>query len=184
MPTGPNVKNYRVSFDFFVTPGVQALLIANFAVYIFQVILKVFSGALAQQHFVLWFGLVPSGVVTGLRIWQPVTYLFLHDPTTIWHIFTNMFTLWMFGRELEMVWGRNRFLQYYFITGVGAGVINIIVKTVPTFWGHALSDVPTIGASGAIFGILIACAMLFPDRQVMPLLIPIKLRMRTVVTIM
>ena len=184
MPTGPTIKNYRVSFDFFVTPGVQALLIANFAVYIFQVLLKVFWGALAQQHFVLWFGLVPSGVVTGLRIWQPVTYLFLHDANTIWHIFTNMFTLWMFGRELEIVWGRNRFLQYYFITGVGAGMINIIVKTVPVLWGHALSDVPTIGASGAIFGILIACAILFPDRQVMPLLIPISIRMRTAVTIM
>jgi membrane associated rhomboid family serine protease len=184
MGSGSGIRNYKVSFNFFVTPGVQALLIANFGVYVFQVLLNHYSGALAHQHFLLWFGLVPAGVIPGLRFWQPFTYLFLHDVTTIWHIFMNMFTLWMFGRELEIVWGRNRFLRYYFITGVGAGVINIIVKTVPALWGHGFSDIPTIGASGAIFGILIACAILFPDRQVMPLLLPITLRMRTVVTIM
>jgi len=134
--------------------------------------------------FVMHFGLVPSGVVPGLRIWQPVTYLFLHDAGTIWHILTNMFVLWMFGRELELVWGRDRFLRYYFLTGVGAGVINIVVKIIPTLWGHAPYDVPTIGASGAIFGVLLACAILFPDRQVIMFPIPIKMSMRTFVIIM
>src|SRR5437762_11949263 len=95
-----------------------------------------------------------------------------------------MFVLYMFGRELEIAWGRNKFLQYYFLTGVGAGLINVIVKSVPIFWVHACSDVPTIGASGAIFGILLACAILFPDLQDCQFPIAIKITMRTLVIIM
>ncbi len=184
MGTRPRIKNYEFRFNFFITPGVQALLIANFAVFFFQVLYRQYAGVLAHQKFLFWFGLVPAGVIPGLRFWQPFTYLFLHDPSTIWHILTNMFVLWMFGRELELVWGKNRFLKYYFITGVGAGIINILVKTVPALFGRGFSYVPTIGASGAIFGVLIACAILFPDRQVMLLPIPIRLRMRTIVTVM
>jgi membrane associated rhomboid family serine protease len=90
----------------------------------------------------------------------------------------------MFGRELELVWGRNRFLQYYFLTGVGAGLIEVLVKTLPIFWGYPPSDTPTIGASGAIFGVLLACAILFPERQVYIFPLPIKISMRTVVIIM
>jgi len=184
MGTRPGMKSYEFRFNFFITPGVQALLIANFAVFFFQVLYRQYSGVLAHQRFLFWFGLVPAGVIPGLRIWQPFTYLFLHDPSTIWHILTNMFVLWMFGRELELVWGKRRFLKYYFITGVGAGIINVLVKTVPALFGHGYSYVPTIGASGAIFGVLIACAILFPDRQVMLLPIPVRLRMRTIVTVM
>lgn len=178
------MKSYRISFDFYVTPGVKILLIANFAVFLSQAFLHHFSGALAHQRLLLWLGLVPSGVVPGLRIWQPFTYLFLHDIDNIWHILVNMLMLWMFGRELELVWGRNRFLRYYFLTGVGAGIINVIVKTVPVLWGHGVSDIPTIGASGAIFGIMIACAILFPDRRVYLFPIPVAMSMRTVVAIM
>ena len=182
MGSRSRVKSYEFRFNFFITPGVQALLIANFAVFFFQVLYRQYVGVIAQQKFVLWFGLVPAGVIPGLRIWQPFTYLFLHDPTTIWHVFMNMFVLWMFGRELELVWGKNRFLKYYFITGVGAGIINVLVKTVPALFGRGFSDVPTIGASGAIFGVLVACAILFPDRRVMLFPIPVTLSMRTVVT--
>jgi membrane associated rhomboid family serine protease len=184
MGSRSGVKSYNVNFNFYITPGVQALLLANFGVWFFQILLRYFAGHHAHDQLLLWFGLVPSAVVPGLRIWQPLTYLFLHDPDTIWHIVLNMFTLWMFGRELELVWGINRFLRYYFLTGVGAGIINVVVKTVPSFFGHGFSDVPTIGASGAIFGVLIACAILFPDREVYFLPIPVKLRMRTVVTVM
>src|SRR5262249_26477520 len=120
----------------------------------------------------------------GLRIWQPVTYLFLHDAGTIWHLVTNMFMLWMFGRELEIVWGRERFLRYYFLTGVGAGLINLIVQMVPLTWGRPPSDIPTIGASGAIFGVLLACAVLFPDRRVTLFPIPIQMSMRTFMIVM
>jgi membrane associated rhomboid family serine protease len=184
MASRSGVRNYRFSFNFYITPGIQWLVIANVAVYLLENFLHVFWGKGAYGWFLMHFGLVPSAVTHGLRIWQPFTYLFLHDIGSIWHILTNMFMLWMFGRELELVWGRTRFLQYYFLTGVGAGLLNVIVKTVPIFWGHSLSDLPTIGASGAIFGILLGCAILFPDRQVYLFPIPVKITMRTLVIIM
>lgn len=184
MGSRSGIKSYRVSFDFYITPGVKLLLVANFAVYIFEALLYSFSGHTAYDELVKWFGLVPAGVVPLFRIWQPFTYLFLHDVHSIWHILMNMFTLWMFGRELELVWGKNRFLRYYFLTGVGAGIINVIVKTVPALLGHGFANVATIGASGAIFGILIACAILFPDRRVYIIPFPVAISMRTVVIIM
>jgi len=184
MAAPPGTRNYKLSFNFYLTPAVRWLLIANFAIFFFEVLLRTFSGISAYNWFVLRFGLVPSAVTHGLRFWQPFTYLFLHDGSSIWHILTNMFMLFMFGRELELVWGRNRFLQYYFLTGVGAGLVNVVVNTVPVFWGHPPSDVPTIGASGAIFGILLACAILFPDRQVTMFPIPIRMTMRTYVMVM
>jgi membrane associated rhomboid family serine protease len=184
MASRTGVRNYRLSFDFYITPAIQWLIIANVVVYILENFLQVFWGLSAYGWFLHMFGLVPSGVTHGLRIWQPFTYLFLHSVSTIWHILTNMFMLWMFGRELELVWGRNRFLQYFFLTGVGAGLIEVLVKTLPIFWGYPPSDTPTIGASGAIFGVLLACAILFPDRQVYIFPLPIKISMRTVVIIM
>src|SRR5467141_4246757 len=183
MASRSGIRNYRFSFNLFITPAVQWLIVANVAVYILEILLQTFSGFSAYNWFVHAFGLVPSGVTHGLRIWQPFTYLFLHDASTIWHILTNMFVLYMFGRELELAWGRNRFLQYYFLTGVGAGLFNVIVK-VSLFWGLASADIATIGASGAIFGVLLACAILFPDRQVVMFPIPLKMRMRTFVIIM
>src|SRR5713226_256475 len=184
MASPPGYRGYRVSFHFYITPGIQALLIATVAVFLLQVLVYHFSGLFSYQRLLLWFGLVPAGVTHGLRIWQPFTYLFLHDINSIWHILMNMFMLWMFGRELELVWGKNRFLYYYSLTGVGAGLINVIVKTVPALFGHGFSYVPTIGASGAIFGILMACAILFPDRRVYLLPFPVAMSMRTVVIIM
>jgi membrane associated rhomboid family serine protease len=184
MASRSGIRNYRFSFNLFITPAVQWLIVANVAVYIFELLLEAFSGPSAYSWFIHAFGLVPSGVTHALRIWQPFTYLFLHEASSIWHILSNMFVLYMFGRELEVAWGRNKFLQYYFLTGVGAGLINVIVKTVPVFWGHSPSDVPTIGASGAIFGVLLACAILFPDRQVIMFPIPIKMSMRTFVIVM
>lgn len=184
MGSRSGVRNYRVSFNFYMTPGVQLLLIANFAVFFFQLLLHHFWGADAYEWLLKWFGLVPAGVVPLLRIWQPVTYLFLHDIGTIWHIVMNMFMLWMFGRELELFWGKNRFLQYYFLTGVGAGIINVIVRTLPVLFGHPFSFGVTIGASGAIFGIFIAMAILFPDRQVIFFPLPVSIRMRTAIMIM
>jgi membrane associated rhomboid family serine protease len=183
MASRPGIRNYRFSFNFYITPAVQWLLIANVGIFFFEILLRTFSGISAYNWFVLAFGLVPSAVTHGLRIWQPFTYLFLHDGSTIWHILTNMFMLYMFGRELELVWGRTRFLQYYFLTGVGAGLINVLVNTVPVFWGRPPSDIPTIGASGAIFGILLACAILFPDRQVR-FMFAITMSMRTFMILM
>jgi len=184
MASRSTIRNYRFSFNFYITPAVQWLILANVAVFMLEVLLRVFQGPGAYSYFTHLFGLVPSAVFHGLRIWQPVTYIFLHDGGTIWHLLMNMFFLWMFGRELEIVWGRDRFLRYYFLTGVGAGFINLLVNLVPLTWGRPLSDVPTIGASGAIFGVLLACAILFPDRQVTLFPIPVKMSMRTFMIVM
>lgn len=181
------IKSYRVSFDFYITSAVKLLLIANFAVFIFEVLLYRFSGKTAFDDLLKWFGLVPAGVFPGLRVWQPFTYLFLHDVQSIWHIVMNMFMLWMFGRELELVWGRDRFLRYYFLTGVGAGLLNVVVKLSPALFGLGIPKsayVSTIGASGAIFGILVACAILFPDRRVYIIPFPVAISMRVVVIAM
>lgn len=184
MGSRPSYRSYRVSFEFFITPGIKLLLIANAAVFAVEVLVYTFWHVPAYNQMITRFGLVPAAVTHGLRIWQPFTYLFLHEIGNIWHILINMFMLWMFGRDLELVWGRDRFLRYYFLTGMGAGLINVLVKTIPVFFGHRASDIPTIGASGAIFGILIANAVLFPDRRVSFLLIPIQMQMRTIVGIM
>ena len=110
------------------------------------------------------FGLTPALVKKGF-IWQLVTYMFLHGG--FFHILFNMFALWMFGCDIERAWGTREFLKYYFITGVGAGFF--------TFFLSFNSHIPTIGASGAIFGILVAFVMMFPDRPIyLYFLLPIK----------
>jgi membrane associated rhomboid family serine protease len=184
MASRAGVKNYRISFNFYITPGVKLLLIANFAVFILEAFIHYFRGNSGYGYFLKWFGLVPAGVFPGLRIWQPFTYLFLHDVTYVWHILLNMLMLWMFGRELELVWGRARFLRYYFLTGVGAGLINVIVNNFPHLWGRDYSYDVTIGASGAIFGVMIACAILFPDRQAYLFPIPVAIKLKWIVAIM
>lgn len=180
------IRRYNVSFNFYITPGVQWLVVATFAVFILQVLVQVFGGPYAHQKFLLWFGLVPEGVTHGLRIWQPFTYLFLHSTGDPLHIIFNMLMLWMFGRELEMVWGRAKFIRYYFLTGVGAGLITVLVKTLLVSWGGSPDGVliPTIGASGAIFGVFAACAILFPDRPVSIMFLPVRMSMRSFVLLL
>jgi membrane associated rhomboid family serine protease len=80
------------------------------------------------------------------------------------HIFFNMFGLWMFGTPLERSWGGHRFLRYYLLTGVGAGLLNVAVSL---FWGGQAATIPTIGASGAIYGILLAFGLLFPHTPIL-----------------
>jgi len=187
MAIRPRIRRYNVSFDFYITPGVQWLLIATFAVYILQVLVQVFWGPLAHyQNISLRFGLVPEAVVHGLRVWQPFTYIFLHKVDEPLHVIFNMLMLWMFGRELEMVWGRARFLRYYFLTGVGAGLITVLVKMLLVFWGGRPEGalIPTIGASGAIFGVFAACAIVFPDRPVSLLFLPVRMSMRSFVLLL
>jgi membrane associated rhomboid family serine protease len=184
MASRAGVKSYRISFDFYVTPGVKLLLIANFAVFILEAFVYRYKWFGGYDALIARFGLIPAGVFPGFRIWQLATYLFVHDVTYVLHILLNMLFLWMFGREVELVWGRNRFLRYYFLTGVGAGLINVLVNTLPHLWGQGYSYIPTIGASGAIFGIMIACAVLFPDRRAYLFPIPVAIKMKWIVAIM
>jgi len=139
-----------------ITKAVKYLLLANVGVFF----LELLWGA----ELIYIFGLTPALVKKGF-IWQIFTYMFLHGG--LFHILFNMFVLWMFGCDIERAWGTKEFLKYYFITGVGAGFF--------TFFLSFNSHIPTIGASGAIFGILVAFAMMFPDRPVyLYFLFPIK----------
>jgi len=158
------------------------LLVANTSVFLLQVLLGAFGGPEASGRFLAWFALIPLAVTRGLRIWQPFTYLFLHGG--FWHLFWNMLVLWMFGRDLERAWGQRRFYFYYFLTGVGAGVLNLAVKWLFYPRGSPHLEIPTIGASGAIFGVLMAAALVFPDRQIWWFPFPLVLPMRVYVFIM
>ena len=102
------------------------------------------------------FGLVPVKVWSSFMIWQPITYLFLHGGFI--HLLFNMFVLWMFGEDLENQWGFIPFLKYYFACGIGAGIVTSIFG-----WG---SYTPVIGASGAIYGLLLAYGLTYPNRLV------------------
>jgi rhomboid family protein len=175
----------RYNFDWrgFITPGVKLLVLICSGVFLFQTLVSLIADPRAEFHYIIQiFGLIPSAFTRGLRIWQPFTYIFLHGG--LFHLLINMLMLWMFGRELELLWGKKRFLNYFFICGVGAGLIEVIIKTIPQLWGHPPSDTPTIGASGAIFGILMANAILFPDRRIWLIPLPVTIPMRPYVAVM
>lgn len=148
-----------------LTPTVKIIIIANCAIFVLQLI---FGSTVIR-----WFGLTPALVLFGLHIWQPFTYLFLH--AGLGHLLFNMLGLWMFGSDLERHWGSNRFLRFFFFTGAGAGVLSVLV--------HPSSTVPTIGASGAVYGILMAFALLFPDRIIFLAFLP-PIRVKYLVMIM
>src|SRR5271155_4895271 len=181
---GTSFRARRYNFDWrgFITPGVKLLVLICTGVFLVQTLVDIFLGVKASSWINHFFGLVALGPVPGLRLWQPFTYIFLHGG--LLHLLMNMLFLWMFGRELELVWGKKRFLNFFFLCGVGAGLIEILVKVIPMSWGHMPLDVPTLGASGAIFGILIANAILFPDRQIWLFPLPIMIPMRPFVAVM
>lgn len=141
------------------TDAIKLLVSVNFTIFFLQTI----SG---KEHLLFdLFGLVPQAIWSDFMIWQPFTYLFFHG--NIWHILINMFVLWMFGSELEKSWGRKNFIKYYFITGIGAGMVTCLF--------NLQSNIPVVGASGAVYGILLAYGLSFPNRTVYLYgLIPIK----------
>ncbi len=150
-----------------ITPGIQRLIVINAVVFLVTTL----TGIGFWAH---WFGLNPRLVFTRFHIWQPLTYLFLH--AGLWHVGLNMLMLWMFGSELERLWGTREFLRYYFITGVGAGVFSLVpyLGTLLTGGGYVPS---IIGASGAVYAVLLAYAMTYPERTVyIYFLMPVKVK--------
>lgn len=141
------------------TDAIKLLVSVNLTIFFLQTI----SG---KEHLLFdLFGLVPQAIWSDFMIWQPLTYLFFHG--NIWHVLINMFVLWMFGSELENAWGRKNFLKYYFMTGIGAGIVTCLF--------NLQSNIPVVGASGAVYGILLAYGLSFPNRTVYLYgLIPIK----------
>lgn len=137
-------------------PAIRGLMIANIVGFI--------AGLVVPDLHNL-FGLVPQQALFQRWIWQPVTYLFLHG--NIWHLVFNLFALWMFGMPVESQWGERDFLKYYFLCGLGAAAAHLALAP------HSM--IPVIGASGSVYGLLVAFAMLYPDAVVyLYFLIPIK----------
>jgi membrane associated rhomboid family serine protease len=165
------VSNYYrpggFGFSFF-PPVIKNLLIINGAVFLVQLIMQGITfqgipGAYILDH---WFALNPIG--DNFQIWQLITYQFMHGSFT--HILFNMFALWMFGIEIENMWGSKKFLYYYLLCGVVAGLFQIFLT--PLLTGLTA---PTIGASGAIYGVLIAFGVIFPNRYIfLYFFIPVK----------
>ncbi|OGU63144.1 MAG: rhomboid family intramembrane serine protease [Ignavibacteria bacterium RBG_16_36_9] len=163
-------NSYRPFGGFSVFPPViKNLMIINVAVFFIQMIANnlMLGGKPLWYVLNLWFALNPISEGFNFQIWQLITYQFMHGGFS--HIFFNMFMLWMFGMEIENMWGSKKFLTYYLICGIAAGLAQLFIA--PLFSTPAV----TIGASGAIFGVMIAFGMLFPDRHIfLYFLIPIR----------
>ena len=143
------------------TDAIKFIISINFLIFILQ-----YLSGMEDELFTI-FGIVPSKTFGELMLWQPFTYLFFHGG--IWHVLINMFVLWMFGSELEKYWGKKEFLRFFFITGIGSGLITILFSLSSTN--------PVVGASGAIYGVLLAYGFMFPNRLVyLYFLIPIKVK--------
>ena len=160
-------SSYRIGFGGGLTQIVKYLLIINIAVFVLQKISP-------QDILVQWFGLSPQLAIFKFHIWQFFTYMFLHGG--VMHIFFNMLFLWMFGCEVERTLGSKEFLKLYFICGVGAGILHLIFSFNST----------VMGASGAIYGVMVAFAVLFPERVITLLLffvLPVQLKAKYLVMI-
>lgn len=144
-----------------LTPVTRALMIACGAVWVVQFLL----GPILRVTDLSWvFGIVPALFVRGY-FWQPLTYMFLHSPVQILHLLLNLLILWMVGGDLERHWGGRRFLGYYLVCGVGAGMFVAIAGLLSN------TQAPTIGASGAIYGLLLAYGMIFSERVILFMLV-------------
>ena len=145
-------------------PVTKALMLACVAAFCLNLLLPLDA----------WLALWP--LQTGRFMpWQPLTYAFLHGDT--WHLFFNMLGLWMFGSELERLWGQKRYAQYLLAGVLAAAVAQLVITWL------ARSAVPTVGASGALYALLLAFGMLFPNRTIMPLFPPIPMKARTFVIV-
>jgi membrane associated rhomboid family serine protease len=140
-----------------LTPINKALILINVGVFIVQYLL----GGLVEYWFALWPPQLPY-----FQPWQLLTYGFLHG--SVAHIFFNMFALFMFGSEIERLFGPKRYLVYYLLCIIGAAAMHMIVVT-----QAGLPPAPTVGASGAVFGLLLAFGMAYPKRMIMLIFPPI-----------
>lgn len=189
-----------------IPPVTKNLIIINFIVWIAETLFPKFGDTIVNNlglHYV---------AATGFNPLQPLTYLFVHSPSSVFHVFFNMFTLWMFGSLLERIWGSRRYLMFYFVCGIGAAVVQELVWTAT--WMHDFSgaltrmtgqtrgnvalmveqqlaagntemlslvatfknSMVTIGASGAVFGIIMGFAFVFPDRPLYLFFIPVPIK--------
>jgi membrane associated rhomboid family serine protease len=153
----PSTSSFSYSFGPGpLTPAIKALIVANVVAFVITFFLP---------QIVLLFGLRPKDVFEQYAIWQLITYMFLH--AGVGHILFNMLSLWMIGVELERTWGTKFFTKFYFVCGVGAGLTQMLLGTFPSPFGDRFYYPMTVGASGAIYGLLLAYAMYFPNRPML-----------------
>jgi membrane associated rhomboid family serine protease len=138
-----------------LSPAVRVLIWSNVIGYLLTLVLPSIE---------LPLGLIPAAVVQRLWVWQVMTYMFLHGG--IFHLLFNMLALWMFGVELERLWGTRFFVTYYAVAGLGAAVTTIGLSLLPFAFANTLYISVTIGASGAIYGLLLAYGLYYPDRPI------------------
>lgn len=152
-----------------LTGAIKHLIIVNVIVYIAGI--AGYAGLL-YQYGALWF---PENENFG--IWQLVTHMFLHDFGGIFHILFNMYALWAFGSPLQRVWGNNKFLFFYFSAGIGAALIHTAANYYFLSQGFTeVINIPAVGASGAVYGILVAFAFMYPRAELMLIFLPIPIK--------
>ena len=161
--------NFRPMGFMGTPPVVKNLMILNALIWLAGFLLPQVDAAFLQ------YGALYNVLSPNFYSWQVVTYMFLHGGFS--HLFFNMFALWMFGRTLEYDLGSKRFLTYYMVCGIGAGLIQMLVCVLTG------SMVPTVGASGAVFGILLSFGMLHPNNVIMLMFPPIPLKAKWFVII-
>lgn len=145
-----------------MTPAVRAILYVNIGVFLLVFVAPVVT---------TYLGLVPARVLGSGWLWQPLTYMFVH--AEVFHLLFNMLAVWMFGVEMERAWGTRAFTTYYLVTGLGAAAATVLVGLLPFGFARSAFYAVTIGASGAVYGLLLAFAMRYPDRPLMFFPIPI-----------
>jgi membrane associated rhomboid family serine protease len=164
-------NSYRPFGRFSLFPNViKNLLVINGIVFFIQLIASNFRVGSVPLWYIMntWFALNPLAEGANFQVWQLITYQFMHGSFS--HILFNMFGLWMFGMEIENLWGSKKFLIYYLLCGVVAGLFQLFL---PPLFGQTAAI--TIGASGAVFGVMLAFAMIFPDRYIfLYFLVPVK----------
>ena len=147
-----------------ISPAVKILIIANVVLFALNVIVG--------EAMTISLGLTPQAVIEKLALWQPLTYMFLHSTGGFSHILFNMLALWMIGTDLERTWGTRFFVKYYFVTGIGAGATSLLLS----IFSNTFYYTTVVGASGAIYGLLLAFAMYFPHRILILFIFPVPAR--------
>ncbi len=180
-------SNERRGFLANIPPAVKNIIFINILVMLMTMIKEDFM----YETFALFYPTSPF-----FHWWQPVTHMFMHGG--FWHLFFNMYTLWIFGSVLERVWGAKKFLLFYFVTGLGAALVHTGVEWLEVqYWLMKVADglyagqsainaiemTPTVGASGAIYGVLMGYAMLYPDSILRLIFPPIALKAKWFVLI-
>ncbi len=152
-------------------PIIKQIMIVNAAIFM----LTLLFGSLDPRSnpIMAYASATPAAFWQGGMLWQPFTYMFLHGG--LGHIAMNMFALWMFGSPVAMAWGARRFLRFYLVCGFGAGflIVSIPYLALATGWGANSILIPTVGASGAVYAVLLAYSLTWPDRTIMLIFPPV-----------